>query len=475
MILGYYAGYLETDLDKAFRYVAWGSQYTGNIQFDPIFGCISHFLRRARDKNIWIKTPFERSVEKIAWNDLGINQLPCLFILAGESGEVSLSTILKYVERGSNLMLLSSDDIEIRAAEHRMSNDLKQFYKQFHELTGTKDEDRKHQITISKGQGNIFFVDARHISDAQIEPGPFGGWSLEKQIKGLTHIDEELQRVGTFSIPCVDCQVHIPEIWPRGESLIAEFTFLNRSSEEIKQVNASLQLTPGIEPLSLIDFEISSLQPHQMTRRSLAVAGDEGFSAHFFEEPQKEVYKTPVVLVPQDTGIIHDPFEIHLTYENISREIPLPPIKLEILESLPKLVRSIQPPKTDLVASFHRFEKYFAHVTSASTLLELMNIDPASVVQKIRQIGEYIVRLIAKRKLLHYDPKMDFATLNQALYKQKIISDKAKGYIETIRYIGNLASHPSGNKFDKEDTLIVSQALILFMQEAIDKSLFENI
>lgn len=68
MILGYYAGYLETDLDKSFRYVAWGSQYGAYIQFDPIFGCISHFLRRASSKGIWLQTPFIRFTEKYDWN-----------------------------------------------------------------------------------------------------------------------------------------------------------------------------------------------------------------------------------------------------------------------------------------------------------------------------------------------------------------------------------------------------------------------
>ena len=53
--------------------------------------------------------------------------------------------------------------------------------------------------------------------------------------------------------------------------------------------------------------------------------------------------------------------------------------------------------------------------------------------------------------------------------KKALLSDRAIGYLHTIRVIGNLASHPSGNKMTQSDVLIASYALASVVEEVMNK------
>lgn len=448
MILGYYAGYLETDLDKAFRYVAWGSQYGGSIQFDPIFGCISHFLRRAHDKGVWIQTPFVRSAEKHNWNRVLEEQTACIFVLAGEAGEISLEQIVNHVvDRGSNLVFLFSRDVSIRAEEHREKEKVEAFFSDFHKLTQTTHVDVSDGRTVKLGNGRILFIDAERISDAIIEPGPFEGWSLEKILKGIPVLDQTIEQISSFSLPYVDCHIRgLPTTWPRDESIIFEIEVQNYSEQTIENIDINLSLDQYLEPLSLINLQIDTLKA-------------------------KASRTVTCIVVPRSKGIFENPISVELKFGEIRRHIPLESVRLEILDPLPKLLLASKPYSVDLTAVLPLYEPHFVSVVSATILLSLIKADPSSVVQKARQVGEYIVRKIASVQLADYKEKWDFAIVNTELYKQGKISAKSKGYIDTVRTIGNLASHPSSTNFAEEDAVTICQTLVLFLDECRTKHL----
>lgn len=446
MILGYYAGYLETDLNQSFRYVAWGSQYGASVQFDPIFGCISHFLRRARGKGVWIQTPFDRL--EYDWNYVLEEQVPCIFVLAGEAGKISLEQIINHVvDHGSNLVFLFSQDVSIRAAEYREKEKLETFFDEFYKLTQTTHVDVVDGHTVKLGNGRILFIDAERISDAIIEPGPFEEWSPEKAFKGISVLDQTIEQISSFSLPYIDCHIRgLPTTWPRDESIIFEIEVQNYSEQTIENIDVNLSLDQNLEPLSLINLQIDTLKA-------------------------KASRTVTCIIVPRSKGIFKNPISVELKFGEIRWQVPLESVKLEILDPLPKLLLASKPYSVDLAAVLPSYEPYFVSVVSATTLLSLIKVDPSSVVQKARQIGEYIVRKIASVELADYKAKWDFATVNTELYKQGKISAKSKGYIDTVRTIGNLASHPSSTNFTEEDAVTICQTLVLFLDECQKKHL----
>lgn len=442
MILGYYAGYLETDLDKSFRYVAWGSQYSGWIQFDPIFGCISHFLKHTQLNGIWIQTPYVRFSEKYDWNQLLTRQVPYIFVLGGEAGELELEQIIEHVAKnGSNLVFLFSNDIWTRAREHSEGPAVERFFNGFYRLVQLTPTDVSHGHTVNFGNGKIFFIDAEKISDALVEPGPFEAWSVEKTLSGVSALDEIIKRISIFSGPYLDCRVRgIPATWPRDESIIFEVEIRNNSATMIEDIVINLSLHPGLEPMSLINLQLDKLKPNSARTVTCLV-------------------------VPRGRGRITDPIAVELEYNGHKRHVHLEPIELEVLDPLPKLLRTSKPYSVDLHTVLSAYEPYFEPVVSADTLLNLISVDPGAVVQKARQVGEYIARKIASIHLGDYKEKWDFATVSSELYKCGEITAKSKGYIDTVRIIGNLASHPSGTSFVQEDAITVCQALVLFLDE----------
>lgn len=448
MILGYYAGYLETDLAEAFRYVAWGSQYYGIIQFDPLFGCISHFIRRAYDKGVWIQTPFVRSVEKYNLDRMLAEREACIFMLAGKAGRISLEQIVNHVASyGSNLVLLFSRFVSIRAEEHYEKEKLEKFFDEFHKLTQTTHTDVTDGHTVKLGNGRILFIDAERISDALIEPGPFERWSPEKISKGIPVLDQTIEQISSFSIPYVDCRIRgLPATWPRDESIIFEIEVQNCSEKIVEKLEVNLSLDQYLEPLSLINFQMDTLEAN--ASRTVGC-----------------------IVVPRRKGIFENPISIELKFDESRRQVPLEPIKLEILDPLPKLLLASKSYSVDLTATLHLYEPLFGSIVSANLVLTLIKIDPSSVVQKARQVGEYIARKIASTQLANYKEKWDFATVTTELYKQGKISAKSKGYIDTVRTIGNLASHPSSTSFTEGDAINICQTLVLFLDECRTKEL----
>lgn len=139
------------------------------------------------------------------------------------------------------------------------------------------------------------------------------------------------------------------------------------------------------------------------------------------------------------------------------------------MDNLQNLLRVSKPIHVDVSRSLFLYERYFQSIASSSSLFQLLDIDPDAVVAKVRRIGEHIAKLIVRRSTENPDPDWSFAAVTRKLYDQRIISAKAKGYIDTIRVLGNIASHASDFgqvKFSREDALVVLQALLLFIQEA---------
>ena len=63
------------------------------------------------------------------------------------------------------------------------------------------------------------------------------------------------------------------------------------------------------------------------------------------------------------------------------------------------------------------------------------------------------------------------------LFSQKIINNKIRSYLETIRLFGNIAAHSDIEDpitFSIEDSIVISNALLMFIKECVNSELIEE-
>ncbi|MEL6162500.1 MAG: DUF4145 domain-containing protein, partial [Cyanobacteria bacterium J06628_3] len=120
-----------------------------------------------------------------------------------------------------------------------------------------------------------------------------------------------------------------------------------------------------------------------------------------------------------------------------------------------------------------KYNSILKPVTTASNIIELLNVDPDAVVVKVRKVGEYICKSIAREKLQAYNSRWTFNDTIKKLFYASILNYKAKGYIETIRQFGNIAAHADDANTDvnHEDAVVICYALVLFIKEVTDANL----
>jgi len=102
-------------------------------------------------------------------------------------------------------------------------------------------------------------------------------------------------------------------------------------------------------------------------------------------------------------------------------------------------------------------------IETLRNLEELAAIDPAACLNKIRSVAERIAQRCTKR------PSLNFASQIKELQDRNLLSKKAVGYLHTVRVLGNLASHPSGETITLDDVRIAAFALSCVVEEVLDK------
>jgi len=93
------------------------------------------------------------------------------------------------------------------------------------------------------------------------------------------------------------------------------------------------------------------------------------------------------------------------------------------------------------------------------TLEQLSRVDPGACLNKIRSAAESLCQKITRRK------QLDFYGQIQAIQAGRLMSQKAVGYLHTLRVLGNLASHPSGEHLSDGDVRVASFALACVVEE----------
>lgn len=109
-------------------------------------------------------------------------------------------------------------------------------------------------------------------------------------------------------------------------------------------------------------------------------------------------------------------------------------------------------------------------LTELRNFAQLARLDVEACLNKLRKAAEKL----AFRGLNNVSPApvvRDFNGAIKAIQDHHLLSSKAVGYLHTIRVIGNLASHPSGETLTTDDVRMVAYALASVVEEMLDRGM----
>lgn len=107
-------------------------------------------------------------------------------------------------------------------------------------------------------------------------------------------------------------------------------------------------------------------------------------------------------------------------------------------------------------------------LTDLRHFAQLALLDAEACLNKLRKVAEKL----AFRALSTLSPApvvRDFSGAIRAIQEHRLLSSKAIGYLHTIRVIGNLASHPSGETLTVDDVRLAAFALATVVEEMLDR------
>lgn len=110
------------------------------------------------------------------------------------------------------------------------------------------------------------------------------------------------------------------------------------------------------------------------------------------------------------------------------------------------------------------------HLADLGNFLELAHVDIEACLNKLRKAGERLA-FRALSTLSGSPTARDFNAAIGVLQAHRAVSSKAIGYLHTIRVIGNLASHPSGEVLNRDDVRLAAFALAAVVEEMLDRSI----
>jgi len=424
----------HTNLLDSFEDSAWTNIYCTGSTEDPLAMCLSNFISKCNENKII----FARNFNEIIQNDG-----PFIFILSEIIHEENLDNILNQVKNGSNLLIISCSSVDTKKFANL--NNMSNLVECIEQIT---DMNVKEKTNIKFDNGQIFFIEDSYISDINVERGPFGctdKWEINK-INKVDGMSKLISDISTFNIACIDCKIRsLPETWPNNQPLILEMEIKNISNVEIENLVLDLSLIAEFEPLSHTCIEVEILKPKMA--RSIGT-----------------------ITIPRVKGTFKNPLKISVRINNNpNQNIYLPENQITILDNMQSILRSSKPRHIDLQKELPKYDEYLYPISSSSKLFSMMDLDPEVAVAKVRRIAEQISKTLATKNNL-YCPKnrINFAKIIKDLYDNKILSDKAKGYLETIRVFGNIAVHSDDfekNPITTEDTLLVYYSLVLLLEE----------
>lgn len=295
------------------------------------------------------------------------------------------------------------------------------------------------EISINT-KGRLFLTRDAFISDAYFMEGYGSTPENDEKITSLAY------QLAQFNYPLIRCEIRNPLIsWPSQEPLNLVIDLYNHSST-LKDIEVSVSLADCFEPISPTERVFPVLKP--LARASFILE-----------------------VLPQSDGIFSDP--IIITAKSKKKEA------IQIINA--KWEIEIMPSHAGAYRGYAKEDdSTFSGLISVTTkenifkdirqIIELARVDVLACLNRMRSVTEKLIyRIIDKFRVAL--PQRTFASAIYEIQARKILSNRTVGYLHTVRVIGNLASHPSGENLTDADVRITAYALAAVIEELVEKKL----
>ncbi len=234
-------------------------------------------------------------------------------------------------------------------------------------------------------------------------------------------------------------------IWPCHEpiSFVIEIT---NHGQQIESASVNIELDDRFEPISPLEREIFNLKTLSKTSFAFQV-------------------------VPRIDGEFDQPFRTFVSISDRNQVATyMPNWGIEITPSYSSALRSHTKQDDATLSKLLTIFKDTALFSEVRVLPDLIKVDTRACLNRMRSIAENLIYLVLDKKGFTLSLR-NFATAIQATQTNKILTSRSIGYFHTVRVIGNLASHPSGEPLTEIDVKIVAYSLACIMEDLVDKHL----
>ena len=148
-------------------------------------------------------------------------------------------------------------------------------------------------------------------------------------------------------------------------------------------------------------------------------------------------------------------------------------LSLKVFSGYKEKLKGQSVTKLILLKELQKAERKITEINELDKFITLIEIDPRTAIMKARYIAEKIAKKICRKAGIS-TKNIRFEQMCRLIANKNLLSKKGIGYLNTVRIIGNLATHDEqGEKteFNEEDALITGQAIIEILNEALNRNL----
>lgn len=444
MIFGFYEGYNYLDLRTAFEVIAWQGTYGSGANEDPAISSLSNFKNLCLNNGITLEYGIHWQKKGLDLTEINPHWMPMVFFISGSSSKLPL--ILEWVKKGANLVYIKPEEsiVILKGREENWNENINLLSS----FIGSPINKENNYIEF--GNGQIFYVDVNEINDYEIESGPAGKVAESVSVNKIITINRLLEKISRFNFPIVDiCLNSFPKTFPVNEPMFIELKVKNIGNKTQQNTNTNIFFPSEFNSISATYLELSAIRPN-------------------------ETLSIPIICKAIFKGILDLNFRIELFDKSLLKRDYELSFCIEILDNIKSLIGNTISLNIDTKDKIKEIEAYLIPTIDSITFVKLLEVDPDALIAKARKVSEHIVKRIAQNTLTHFNTRWSFSDNIKQLYDNKIITNKIRSYVDTIRLFGNMAAHSSIDdavQFTIEDGIVVSNALILFILECIKNEL----
>ena len=290
---------------------------------------------------------------------------------------------------------------------------------------------------IPQVQGRLFVTEDRFISDGVFLEG-YG-----KSAENLLILESLREELGIFKVGFVTITLRNSiDSWLCHEPISLIFDIQNRG-EQLEEKSLNLELPESLEPVGSTEICLPPMNPLGKTSFALQV-------------------------IPRLDGEYPDLFSVSCSDSNLrvkvirSKLTVMPKYSTQVREQSRRDTPSLERLKQFLSAPDTK--KWLAN-QSVDNIEELAAIDTSACLNKIRSVTEQLVQKCTRVSNLRFVDQI------KKVQEQNLLSQKSIGYLHTVRVLGNLASHPSGESITLDDVRVAAFALSCILEEILIKKI----